>query len=113
MAKVKKFIFPGTTLLISLYISGLFAVGIVFGYFCTLIFHKKVTEKEIVKPIFLNFGKWKIHFHHWIIGGVSLLVIWLGGWMSIAPRIFLGLIGGMVVHDFYSDRHWYKIVVKS
>jgi len=112
MAKAKKFIFPGITLIISLYISVLFAIGIIFGYLATRIFLKRVIEKGILKPIILSFGKWKLHLHHWIIGGLILFPILLGGWFQFLPKFFLGMIGGLVFHDIYSDREWYKIILR-
>ena len=113
MPKAKKFIIPGTALLISLYISVLFAVGIVLGYIATRIFHKKITEKGRLKPIVLDFGKWKFHLHHWVMGGLILLPIWLGGWFQFLPNFFLGMLGGLVFHDIYSDKHWYKIITRK
>lgn len=114
MAKVKKFIFPGTTLLISLYISGLFALGIIFGYFWTYVFHKKLTEKGRLKPIVLGFGKkWRFHLHHWMMGATVILLFWLSGVFPFVPKFFLGTLGGLVVHDIYLDREWYKIISRK
>jgi len=112
MAKVKKFIFPGTTLLISLYISGLFALGIIFGYFWTYLFHKKLTEKGRLKPIILNFGKFKLHLHHWLMGVSVLILFWVAGWFPFVPKFCLGALGGLVFHDIYLDKKWYKIIHK-
>jgi hypothetical protein len=113
MTKAKKIIFPGTALLVSLYISGLFALGIIFGYIVTVLFHKKIVEKGRVKPIFLNFGRWKIHLHHWLMGASVLLLLWIGGAFSFLPKFWVGMIGGLVFHDIYSDREWYKIVSRK
>jgi hypothetical protein len=113
MAKAKKFIFPGITLIISLYISALFAVGIISGYICTILFHKKLTQKGRLKPIVLRFGKWKFHLHHWVMGGLALFSLWLGGGFPLLPEFCLGMLGGLVFHDIYSDREWYKIISRK
>jgi len=112
MAKVKKIIFPGTTLIISLYISILFAFGIIFGYITTLIFHKKITEKGKLKPIILKIGKWQIHLHHWIMGVSVILAFWFAGWFPYVPKFCLGALGGLAFHDIYSDRQWYKVILR-
>jgi len=113
MRKVKKFIFPGTALIVSLYISTLFTVGIVFGYIATILFHKKIVEKGRLKPIVLNFGKWKFHLHHWVMGGLILLPIWLSGYIAFLPKFCWGMISGLVFHDIYSDKRWYKIISRK
>jgi len=113
MKRAKKFVFSGTALLISLYISTLFTIGIVFGYIATGLFHKKIVEKGRLKPIILSFGKWRFHLHHWLMGGLILLSIWFGGWFPSLPRFCLGLVGGLIFHDIYLDRNWYKIISKK
>ena len=113
MKKVKKFIFPGTTLLVSLYISVLFTFGIIFGYITTLLFHKKIVERGKLKPIFLKIGKWEIHLHHWLMGALAIFVFWVVGWFPYLPKFCLGALGGLVFHDIYSDREWYKIILKK
>ena len=113
MRKIKKFIFPGTAIIISFYISALFAVGIVIGYIGTIVFHKKIVEKERLKPVIIRIGKWKFHLHHWVMGGLIFLPILLGGWLQFFPRFLLGMLGGLVFHDIYSDRKWYKVITRS
>ena len=113
MKKVKKFVFPSTALIVSLYISGLFALGIIFGYFCTILFHKKIVAKGMLRPIIFNLGKWRFHLHHWLMGGLILLSIWLSGYMPFLPKFCWGMAGGLIFHDIYSDREWFKIIERK
>ncbi len=109
--KIKKFIFPGTTLLTSLYFSTIFTVGLTAGYLGTNLFYKKFIKTGKVKLIILPFGKWKIHIHHWLSGSLILLIIIIA---NISFSIFyLGALGGIIFHDLYSDKKWYKIVYKD
>jgi hypothetical protein len=111
MTKTKKFIFPGTTLLISFYLSALFALGMIIGYLGTALFHKKfITEKNLV---IFNWGRWKIHFHHWLMGVSILFGLWMGGWLPLIPEIGLGALGGFMFHDLHLDRKWHKIFLKK
>ena len=114
MAKqIKKFIFPGGVLIISsYYISILFAAGIIFGYLGTTIFHKKFIETGRIGLIIFNLGNWKIHLHHWILGGLIVFSIYLANLISVLPLIYLGGLGGLIFHDLYTDKEWYKVVYK-
>ena len=112
MPKVKK-ILPGAALIISFYFSVLFALGLIIGYFGTKHFHKKVVEKGKLKPIFFNFGKWEFHFHHWVMGVLVLFLIWTGGWLSFFPKFFLGGTLGIIFHDLYFDRKWYRVISRK
>ena len=109
---VKK-ILPGVTFIISLYFSFLFALGLIIGYLGFDHFHKKALEKGNSRAIFLNFGKWQIHFHHWLVGILVFLLIWIAGWLHIFPKFCLGAIWGLVFHDIYLDREWYKVILRK
>lgn len=112
--KIKKFIFPGATLIISsYYISILFAMGIIFGYLGTKLFHKKLVDTGKVGLIIFNLGKWKIHLHHWILGGLTIFFIYLTNLLFSLPIICLGFLGGLIFHDIYTDKKWYKIIYKN
>ena len=111
--KIKKFIFPGATLIISsYYISILFAMGIIFGYLGTKLFHKKLVDTGKVGLIIFNLGKWKIHLHHWILGGLTIFFIYLTNLLFSLPIICLGFLGGLIFHDIYTDKNWYRVIYK-
>ncbi len=114
MPKVKK-ILPGVTVLISLYFSILFAVGLIIGYFITKYFYNGIVEKERLKmkPIFFNFGKRQIHLHHWLIGALVFLLIWIFGWLASLPIFFVGALFGLILHDLYFDKDWYKVILRN
>lgn len=111
--KVKKIILPGTALIVSSYVSILFAIGIIIGYLGTNLFQNKFVKTGKLKLIILTLGKWKIHFHHWIIGSLIILIAYIMNFLSSLPIFCLGIVGGLIFHDFYTDKTWYKIVYKS
>jgi len=109
--KIKKIIFPGITLLTSLYLSTLFTVGLTAGYLGTNLFHKKFIKTGRVKLIILPFGKWKFHLHHWISGSIIVLIFYATN--LVQSPLYFGALGGIIFHDFYTDKDWYKIIYKE
>ena len=84
------------------------------GYLATKIFYDKfiASGKIGASKIFLNFKKWQIHLHHWLIGALIIVAIGLAGWLIILPKFFLGLVCGLSLHDIYFDKKWYKVILK-
>jgi len=112
MSKTKKIILPSTAIASSFY-SVLFAVGLIVGYWMTKYFFKKTWDKGRIGPIFLNLGRWQIHLHHWLMGVLVLYLIGNMHLFPVFPKIFLGAIGGIIFHDLYFDKEWYRIVLKK
>lgn len=110
--RFKKFALPATTLIVSGYISLLFALGVIIGYLGTHFCHKKITKKRRLQSVNIKLGRWRIHFHHWLMGGVGLLLLLLFGILHLLPRVCLGIAAGLMFHDFYSDKDWYKVILK-
>lgn len=113
MKLVKKNIFPLTTLFASCYISFLFVSGVIIGCISTYFFDKYFIKKARIKTIKLNIYKWRIHFHHWLMGISVLSVIWLSGFLPVFPHVVLGVVGGVILHDFYFDKNWYRVILKK
>lgn len=113
MKNVKKMILPSTAIIVSFYLSLLFLIGIIVGYWGTNKFCKKYIDGGKINPIYLDLGKWELHFHHWLMGISAFFTIWFFGFYNIIPEIILGAIGGMTVHDFYTDKEWHKVLYKK
>ncbi len=109
--KIRKIIFPGTTLIISFYLSILFTIGIIAGYLGTTLFHRRIRKKRgKVKGISLPFRKWEIHLHHWILGSLGIIITYFFSSLSI---FWLGVFGGLVFHDIYTDKKWYRVIYRK
>ena len=109
--KTKK-ILPAVVLATSFYYSHLLALGIIIGYIGCKLFYKKFVETGKVDLIFIDCGKWKIHFHHWIMGAVFLAIVWIIDWFYL-PSFFAGTVLGIMAHDIYDFNDWHKIILKK
>ena len=94
------------------YYSLLFTIGIIVGYVVCKIFYKKFVENGKVDLVFVDFGKWKFHFHHWIMGVLFLALVWIIDWFYL-PSFFAGVIFGVIAHDIYDFNDWYKVILKK
>ena len=112
--RVKK-VLPAIVLVASFYYSLLFTIGILLGYLASRVYCKKLGIDENYgkeRKIFVDCGKWKIHFHHWILGAIFLALIWLIDWFYL-PSFFAGAVFGVMAHDIYDFNDWYKVILKK
>ena len=111
-SKVKKFL-PAIVLASTFYYSFLMMIGLVLGYFGAKLYCLAFNIDETSdRRIFVDCGKWKIHFHHWILGTLVLLLVWIIDYFYL-PRFFVGVIGGVIVHDIYDFNDWHQIIVPN
>jgi len=109
--RVKK-VLPAIVLATSFYYSYLIALGIIVGYFVSKIYYKKFVESGKVDLVFVDCGKWKIHVHHWIMGAIFLVFVWIIDWFYL-PSFFAGVVLGVIAHDIYDFNDWYKVILKK
>jgi hypothetical protein len=110
-SKVKKYL-PAFVLMASFYYSFLLALGLALGYIGSKIYTKLLIENGKVDAIYIDCGKWKLHVHHWILGALLLLIVWIVDYFYL-PRFFLGVVSGVIAHDIYDFNDWHKILVRS
>ncbi|MBU2635092.1 hypothetical protein KJ841_01295, partial [Patescibacteria group bacterium] len=108
--KIKKFIFPSAALIASFYASVIFAIGVIIGYIGINLFCKKLVHTGKIKRVVLDYGNYNIYFHHWIIGLFILLVGFISQIIYTAPIFWIGCVGGLIFHDIYTDKKWYKVI---
>ena len=74
---------------------------------------KKVGLPGRIKSIILNIGRYRLHFHHWLIG-LSLFFL---GIFAIVPAlketIFQGMIIGVFFQGIFDYPDWYKIIRRA
>lgn len=110
-SRIKKYL-PAVVIMASLYYSMVLAVGLLIGYMGSRIFSKHLLEKGKVDSIYIDCGKWKIHFHHWIMGMVVLLLMW-AFYEPYLSSFLVGLILGVMAHDIYDYNDWHRVLVKN
>ena len=111
--KIKKIIFPGTTLALSSYVSIPFTAGVVVGYWGTNVFLKRFVKTGRINILIFDLGTWKFHLHHWIMGGLAISAIYFIGLFPSLPIFFIGTLGGLIFHDLHTDRNWHKVFYKK
>lgn len=110
--RVAKFI-PAVVFIGASYYSFLLAFGLLFGYLASKIFSKYFLESGKVDCVYINCGKkYKLHLHHWILGLIFLLLVWVLDSLYL-PSFFLGTVLGIIAHDIYDYNDWHKVLVKS
>ena len=107
-----KKVLPAIVLATTFYYSFLFAIGLFLGYLGCRFYYNKFVATGKVDKIYLDCGKWKIHFHHWIMGAVVLTLVWILDYFYL-PKFFVGAIVGIMAHDIYDFNDWNKIVLKN
>ena len=109
--KVKMF-FPAIVLVASFRYSFLFTTGIIVGYITCKILCLYFVHNGKINSIFLDYGKWKVHLHHWIIGIIILAVALVLDHFYL-PTFFAGAVCGMIIQDIYDYNDWHKVIVKN
>ena len=95
-----KMVLPAIVLATSFKYSILFTTGIVIGYVLSRVFCHVFLKNGKVESIFLDYGNWKIHLHHWIMGFMVLAVVWVLDFFYL-PTFFTGVVIGVIIQDIY------------
>jgi hypothetical protein len=107
-----KIVLPAIVLATSMYYSFSFTGGIVLGYVLCKAFCHFFLKTGKVNSIFFDWGTWKIHLHHWIMGLALLSIIWVIDHYYL-PTFFAGAIVGMIIQDIYDYNDWHQVIVKN
>ena len=108
---VRKFL-PAVVLMGTAYYSALLALGLLVGYVGSRIFTTYLIEQGKVDCIYIDMGKWKVHMHHWIMGGILLFLLWFVYQFNLGG-FFAGVIFGVMAHDVYDFNDWHKVLVRK
>ncbi len=105
-------VLPAIVLATSFYYSLSFTGGIVAGYVLCKLFCHLFVHNGKVNYVFVDFGKWRLHLHHWIMGIVLLVIVWIVDHYYL-PTLFAGFICGIIIQDIYDYNDWHQIIVKN
>jgi len=107
-----KMVLPAIVLATSFRYSIAFPTGIVIGYILSKLFCHYFLKNGRVNSIFLDYGNWKIHLHHWIMGFMFLALVWTLDFFYL-PTFFTGIIIGVIIQDIYDYNDWHQIILKK
>ena len=107
-----KMVLPAVVLAASFYYSITFTGGIVIGYVLCKIFCNMFLHNGKVDSVFVDFGNWRLHLHHWIMGLALLAVVWVIDYYYL-PTLFAGFICGIIIQDIFDYNDWYKVIEKK
>ena len=110
-SKIRRYL-PAVVIVASFYYSFLIAIGLALGYLGSKIYSKLLIENGKVDCIYIDCGKYKIHLHHWILGTLLLLLVWVIDYFYL-PRFFVGVVLGVIAHDIYDFNDWHKVLIKN
>ncbi len=82
------------------------------GYVLSRLFCQLFVHNGKVNSIFIDYGKWKIHVHHWIMGLALLGIIWVIDYYYL-PTLFAGVICGVIIQDIYDYNDWHQVIMKN
>ena len=88
-------------------------LGIIIGYFCGKFFAGKYDGCQRVKSIFINIGRYTLHIHHWIASIVIGVFAAVFNLFPFFSPFFFGVLGGLVIQDFYLDEDWRHVIIKK
>ena len=107
-----KMVLPAIVLVTSFYYSFSFTGGIVVGYVLCKIFCHFFVNNGRIDSIFIDYGKWQIHLHHWILGILLLAILWIIDHYYL-PTFFAGAICGIIIQDIYDYNDWHRVILKK
>ena len=107
-----KIVLPALVLATSFYYSILFTVGIIMGYILCKLFCIFFVNNGKIESIFIDYGKWRVHLHHWIMGVLLLVIVWTVDHYYL-PTLFAGFVCGIIIQDIYDYNDWYKVISKK
>jgi|SRR5581483_7257564 len=111
-ASAVKIVLPAIVLATSVRYSLMFTLGIVIGYVLCKIFCMLFVNNGKIDSIFLDYGKWKIHLHHWIMGIIVLAIVWVIDRFYL-PTFFAGAICGIIIQDIYDYNDWHQVFIRN
>jgi len=90
----------------------LFFVGWLLAFVPTKYMAGKASGKPgRVKSIVIPFGKYKVHFHHWLISSGIIILILITNVGFLASAIFYGALSGLVFQGIYYYNDWHRILI--
>jgi len=63
-----------------------------------------------VRSIVIPLHNYEVHLHHWLLSLLAVATSALQGFFLVAPGLFYGILGGLVLQGIYCYNDWHRIV---
>ncbi len=98
----------------SIIVGYLFFAGWLLGFVITEYMAGKTSGKQgKVRSIIIPLGKYRVHFHHWLICSGVIVLILITDMRFLASAISYGVLGGLVFQGIYCYGDWHKILITT
>lgn len=89
----------------------LFYLGCLLGYFvCKYCGGVEAGVQGRVRSIVIPLSSYEIHLHHWFLSTIAATVSAVQGFFLIAPGLFYGVLGGLILQGILCYGDWHRIV---
>ncbi|MDP4007536.1 MAG: hypothetical protein Q8P55_03040 [bacterium] len=84
------------------------------GYFAAhYLAGEKTSERGRIPSLVFNVGDWRFHLHHWFLFLGIFVAAVIANFFIIAPFVFYGFLGGVIVQGLSHYDDWTRIVSKQ
>lgn len=63
-----------------------------------------------IKSIVIPLQSYELHLHHWLLSAVAVVTSAIQGFSLLAPGLFYGVLGGLVLQGIYCYEDWHRVV---
>jgi len=87
-------------------------LGIILGYLSARFLSGKETGVQgRVRSLIFSIGVWRIHFHHWLYGSITLICLLF--FKAPMPQVSFGILGGFILQGVVCYSDWRRVVVRQ
>ena len=89
----------------------LFYLGCVLGFAACKYFGGDAAGVQgRIKSIIIPLQSYEVHLHHWLLSSIAVLTSAIHGFSILAPGLFYGILGGLVLQGIYCYEDWHRVV---
>ena len=81
--------------------------GGIFGYLTANFLSKRINS------VVLSLGNYRLHFHHWMMGTLALVLTIFYNITPLMDQLFFGFLGGLIFQGIFSYSDWHRILSKQ
>lgn len=63
-----------------------------------------------IRSIIIPLQSYELHLHHWLLSTVAVITSAIQGFSVLAPGLFYGILGGLVLQGIYCYEDWHRIL---